>query len=460
MDALVQHIQLEYASLHIPGHQQGRVGWEAFLSFLDRGLMLDLTELPGLDDFHNAKGCIARSQQLAAVAYGSDACLYSVNGSTACVMAALKAVACPGDAVLLAGPFHQSAWRGLVWSGARACLGRTGFASDRQLTLPPTADEVAAWLDAGDAVQAVFLTSPIYQGLAADVQAIARVVHARGLPLIVDEAHGAHFGLVPEFPPHSVAAGADVVIHSVHKTLPGLTQTAWVHVQGPRVDRERLREALLFLHSTSPSYLLLASLDAAQAWREAEGPDSARRTLARLAAFDLLPAEGGDGFRIDPLRQWLPTGDRAASRRLVQELAARGLFPEYADGQGVLSVFGLGVGERTLARYQEAVARWRTDFQPQPDASESGLWQALARAHAVLDVAPAEADSAGCEWVPIAAAVGRLAQRMVTPYPPGVPLILPGQRIGPEHRDLLAAVWGSGYDVQGVTDDGEIAVIC
>ncbi|WP_273367472.1 aminotransferase class I/II-fold pyridoxal phosphate-dependent enzyme [Alicyclobacillus herbarius] len=468
MDALIRHIQYERGSLHIPGHKQGRVGLERFFSFLDRGLALDLTELPGLDNFHHAQGCILRSQQLAAAAYGSDTCLYSVNGSTAAVMAAIKAVAEEEDVVVMAGPFHASAWRGLVWSGARPQLGQTRFDARRQVTLPPTPAEVGRWLDeGGDAVKAVFLTSPIYQGLAADVAAIAEVVHARGLPLIVDEAHGAHFGL-PGMPPNSVAAGADVVIHSVHKMLPGLTQTAWVHVQGGRVDPHRLAEELLFLHSTSPSYLLLASIDAARAWREEEGAAAAEATLARLAEFGLLPDDSRaqdalteDRFWVDPLRHWLPTGEMAASRRLADRLATRGLFVEYADAQGVLAVFGLGVRERTLARYREALDEWQAEEAAATAAHvEPFNAQSVALSEPVLVLSPRAAAAAAGTTVAVSQAAGRIAKGLIVPYPPGVPLIYPGQRIDVEHCERLAALLASGYDVQGVTDAGEIPVVC
>jgi arginine decarboxylase len=433
-------------------------------------MCLDLTELPGLDNFHQPDSCIAASQRLAAERYGSSLCLYSVNGSTAAIMAAIWATVGEEDAILFAGPFHQSAWRGLVWAGARPRFGVTGFHPDRLLTRPPTAAEVAAWLEDGEPVKAVYLTSPSYQGEVADVAAIAEVVHAHGLPLIVDEAHGAHFGLAPGLPPHSVAAGADLVIHSVHKMLPGLTQTAWLHAQGERVDLERLTEGLRFLHSTSPSYLLLASLDAAQAWLREQGPAVAAETLERLRSFGLLEDAEAQAGRIprDPLRQWLPTGNLAASRRLQETLAARGLYVEYADSLGVLSIFGLGVSERTLARYCEVVAQWQADGTSRPhlgkgpaDAAdqESAMQYEWLNRTPDLALAPREVARRRRVWMPIAAAAGEIAAGMVTPYPPGVPLVYPGQRLDPELLAHLAVLHQSGYETHGISANGEIAVV-
>jgi arginine decarboxylase len=484
--ALTRHVRKSRYPLHVPGHKQGRALPGSLLQWLGAAAALDLTELPGLDNFHEPEGCIARSQELAAAAYGSDQCWYSVNGSTACVMAALAAAA-PGGRVLFLNPFHLSAWRGLVLADAEPVLVPVRWDAQQLTCLPPGAADVEAVLAQHPDVTAVFLTSPTYQGAVAPVAEIAQAVHQHGLPLIVDEAHGAHLGLHPALPPHSVAAGADLVVHSVHKLLPGLTQTAWLHRRGDRVPAGRIARMLRFLHSTSPSYLLLASLDAVQAWLRSEGPAAAARALEALAVLDELPGRGpatadfARGTMWDPFKHWLPTGSTVRSRAVADRLARHGLFVEYADALGVLSVFGLFAPPRMVALYVEQVREAIAAFSAEaPEAGEStaaacapawaggrasqevqadairALLEGLAQARLLLR--PRQADKQPAERVPLALSAGRVSGEMVTPYPPGVPVLLPGQLIEPWHVEAIEALAAGGASVHGLAD-GQITVL-
>ncbi|MDQ0190186.1 decarboxylase [Alicyclobacillus cycloheptanicus] len=499
--ALVKHASMSRFPLHVPGHQQGRMLPRQLLHWLGSAARLDLTELPGLDNFHHPEGCMEVSQQLTAGHYGSDACFFSVNGSTAGVVAAIAGVVQPGGRVLFLNPFHQSAWNGLVFAGAQPVL-PLAFFGRRDIRFVPEAWQVEQVMQHITDVDAVYLTSPTYRGQAAPVAAIARVVHQRGLPLIVDEAHGAHFGLHPAFPQHSVAAGADVVIQSVHKTLPGLTQTAWVHCTGPRVDRDRVATFLRQMHTTSPSYLLLASLDVAQAWLRFAGPGAARRAMEILApveevraSMEILalagdaasvpeaPSVSGEGPWRDPLRHWVPTSSLRESRRLQGMLAEQGLFVEYGDWDGVLSLFGFGVTPEVVDRYLGVLEAWRrsapdADSMAAPPTGPASAPDPLRGAPAagaseaargVVDfvVSPRDAAFAGRVWVPIEQSQGRIAALPVTPYPPGVPVVWPGQRIDRRTLDELRRLWPgareeaveAAVDVHGVRPDGTIAVI-
>ncbi|MCL6515131.1 MAG: aminotransferase class I/II-fold pyridoxal phosphate-dependent enzyme [Alicyclobacillus sp.] len=461
--ALVRHVRRARYPLHVPGHKQGRVMPRALLEWLGPAAALDLTELPGLDNFHAPQECIAASQALAAKAYGSDACLYSVNGSTAALMAAIAAAA-PGGSVLLPGPFHLSVWRGLVLADATPVFTAVRWDPERLTCLPPAAEDVARALEAHRGVSAVLVTSPTYQGAIADVCALAKVVHRRGVPLIVDEAHGAHLGLHPALPPHSVSAGADVVVHSVHKLLPGLTQTAWVHVTGPRVEVHQLARVLRFLHTTSPSYLLLASLDAAQAWLRSEGPRAAETALGALQVLNDLPGRRPPaGVYWDPLKHWVPTGDETISRNLAGALAAQGMFVEYADPLGVLSVFGLGLSRRIADLYAETMRTacatiGRLPVEVSGVAADAAKVLLNGLSEARLEVRPRASWQMCVEQVPLAEAVGRLCGTLVTPYPPGVAVLLPGQRLEHWHVEALEALGAAGASVHGVAQ-GRISVL-
>lgn len=452
LDALIRHSQVSKIPLHVPGHKQGALMPDDFASWLGHGAKLDVTELPGLDNLQNPEGCIQESQQLTADYYGSDACFYSVNGSTACVMAAIMAIAPRGGRVLFVNPIHLSAWRGLILADATAQFLSVEIDPQTKVALAPTAEAVQAALHVGPRPNLVYLTSPTYYGVTADVRAIADVVHKHNIPLVVDEAHGAHFGLSPDLPPHSVACGADVVIHSVHKMLPALTQTAWLHCQGNLVDRRRVQSHLQMLQSTSPSYLLMASIDAASAWLRANGSHTVNRSLSRLRETRMPNHSIGQ----DPFRHFLPTGDLEKSRRIQAELEAHGIYVEFADALGVLSIFGLDVEEKTLRIYCEATRPYMLGDAQTPLSPLAG---GLCTAQPEFVCTPREAHDARKHARSIGQAQGSIAGALITPYPPGIPVVWPGQRLSAQLCAVLQELYESGYEVHGIHRDGSILVL-
>jgi arginine decarboxylase len=453
VSALIQMASTLRLPLHVPGHKQGRVLPAVLSQWLSVAAKLDLTELPGLDNLFEPTGCIQASQRLAAAHYQAAQCLYSVNGSTAGVIASILACA-EGGHVLFLGPFHQSAWRALVIANARPVFHTVGWDAEACRSLPPSVEEVRHALQRPEQISAVYLTSPSYTGAVAPVQAIADVVHAEGIPLIVDEAHGAHFGLTESLPPHSIHAGADVVIQSVHKMLPALTQTGWILRQGPRVDGSRLEQALRMIQTTSPSYLLLASLDAAQAWLRQEGRAAAESTIASLRG---VTDEWGS-YPTDPLRHWIPTGSLAVSQAIQAELAAQGIYVEYADALGVLSIFGFGIREADVSRYTDVTSRFA---KHKVQCEQSSIWQEVAHMAQSpnLIASPREVFQAPTAVVEVEAAVGRIAAALVTPYPPGVPMIFPGQLMTEAAVQGLQHLSGLGADIHGLPGEGKLTVL-
>lgn len=445
----MHHAANERASFHVPGHH-GRYLPQPLSAWLGQVLKLDLTELPGLDNFHSASDCIAASEELCARHYGAYRTYYSVNGATACVMAALKgACGVPGQRVLVLGPCHMSVWRGLVYADAVPVWVPSPWNPARQAFDPPSPAALDAALRQWQPVKAVFVTSPTYPGFVADVRSLAEVAHRHGALLLVDEAHGAHFGLDPRLPDHSVAQGADVVVQSPHKTLPCLTQAAWMHVSRPDLA-DGVHEALLFLHTTSPSYLLLASLDAAQAFLRS-GQDLVRETLDVIARYRPLEPQS------DPMRLWIPTGSRARSARLAERLEERGMFLEYWDASGALAIFGFGQGERDVARFFEVYRTWCEEAgEETPETPWHGAF--LYEAPAVLALRPSAIEHLPGRRVPLRGAAGLVAKRPISPYPPGVPALWPGQVISEQHVEILARMWMEGHDIVGVAADGTIEV--
>lgn len=445
----------------MPGHKLGSLMPDSISPFLGVATKLDVTELAGLDNLHAPTGCILESQALAALALGSERCFYSVNGSTAGVMAAIAAAAQPNSHILFLNRFHLSAWRGLALCGANPVFMPAHFIVEDWEFGFPTVDEVVARIESFDGnISAAFLTSPTYSGRIADVHGLAKLLHERGIPLIVDEAHGAHLGLLPSMPRNSVQAGADIVVQSVHKMLPGLTQTAWVHCQGHRVQADGVSHWLGFLESTSPSYLLMASLDAVQAWLRHDAKAVMETGLGHLQTMEAaLEGSLAKGKGRDPFKSFVPIGSVMETERLVSILAKEGIELEFADGFGALAIHRLDAPERHLAAFVRGVTEWQSSFTGSDD--DMGLVRDLMVQFATpnLLVSPREAELSAKRRVPISSAVGCTLASMIAPYPPGVPIAWPGQRVDEELCEAILTILRLGFNLSGVDEEHTISVL-
>lgn len=454
IDALIQHVQNEKVSLHVPGHHQGRLMPARLAPWLGQATKLDVTELPGLDNLHDATGCIEASQHNAALHYGSRKCFYSVNGATACVMAAIRScVTGRNRTVVLLGPCHLSAWRGLVYADAVPRFVSSRWRTDLNLFDVPSVDSLAHVLENENDIAGVFLTSPTYQGLVAPVEALSDVAHRYGVPLIVDEAHGAHFGLHPKLPKHSVACGADLVIQSPHKTLPCLTQAAWLHVAGNLIHADDIREHLNFLQTTSPSYLLLAALDGAQAWLRGEGQAVADTTLAFLDRLRSVP-----NYPTDPMRFWIPTQSAKQIEQLRESLADAGVCLEYTDASGALAMFGFGQPAWEYEQFFRIVDTWQQTVQSEmsDDQSLTEVYHMQADVCAVLK--PLAVSRTRGRKLSLSGSVGEILRQPIAPYPPGVPVLWPGQRVEQYHVETLQRFLLKGGKLGGIDENGYVEV--
>ena len=429
--------------LHMPGHKR-RVPPAPGLSCY----AWDLTEIDGADDLHDAHGMLAAAMARTAALYGARRCWYLVGGSTAGLLAGIRALAPFGSAVLAARNCHKAVYHAL----------ELGHLTAHYLTppvlpgfgvygsVPPAA--VAAALDAHPDVRCVILTSPTYEGVCSDVAAIAKICHARGVPLLVDEAHGAHY--LPLAAPYgwrggAVAAGADLVVQSAHKTLPSLTQTAWLHWNGALADPAGVERQLDVFETSSPSYPLLASLDGCTEWLLQNGAAAFAAWRARLGRFYAAaarwhntPVLGGAPektacYGYDDGKLLLRIGAAGAAA-----LRAAGFEPEMVCGPNVLAMTSPCDAERALDRLADALAAWdaaapclpaAAAILPPPGPLELPIGPALLRPRQI---------------VPLSQAVGRIAAEYVWAYPPGVPLLAPGEQVTPACAEAAANLQAMG----------------
>ncbi|WJI27765.1 aminotransferase class I/II-fold pyridoxal phosphate-dependent enzyme [Thermosynechococcus sp. B1] len=437
--------------LHTPGHQRGR-GTEPLLRALwGMALAQDLSELPGLDNLAQPTGVLAEAQAAVAATAGSDRAWFLVNGATSGLLAALLATVGPGDRVLVGRNVHRSVIAGLVLTGAKPVY--LGVAVDPQwgLPLPVTRDVVAAGLAAYPDTKAVVLVSPTYEGLCSPLVEIAQCVHDHGLPLIVDEAHGSHFAYHPALPVAALAAGADVVVQSWHKTLGTLTQTAVLHLKGERVSPERLSQALNLVQTTSPSYWFLAALERAGVQMAEQGEQIYARLLQWVKTSEWpLPRWQPTGIPQDPLRLTLGTWPIGLTGFALDELLQPQIIAEFPSGRSLTFCLGLGTSQIMLEILADRLKSVCAEYcyhaplpplaiPPIPNRQEPAL-------------SPRDAYFCPQASVPLKAALNEISAETLSPYPPGIPAVIAGERITASVIETLQTLQELGAEIVGATD--------
>ena len=528
-DELVRYCGSDAYPFHMPGHKR-RLGQ------LNDPFSFDITEIDGFDNLHHAEGILLEAEKRAARLYGAEETHFLVNGSTAGILSAIGAATTAGGRLLMMRASHKAAYHAVAAGGLTAhylsglCGGSAphirlvgGFgkrtSSDgaepgrsqadglTELDCGQPADpaEVERALAEDPRIQAVYITSPTYDGIVSDVRAIAEIAHRHGIPLIVDEAHGAHFGMHEIFPESSVKLGADLVIHSVHKTLPSLTQTALIHVQGKLVSRRRLREMLDICQTSSPSYVLMASIDQCIRMLESQGRELFDRLAENLRWFYTAVADLSSISCIvtdDPSKILLRPAGHEAGELYDALRQTWHLQPEMLSRSYVLMLSSIGDDEEGFRRLSEALHQidrsWSTAGSPptvgkatMPEGNrrkpvgigeqeEQEALSAVTGPEASREMAgsadrPAEhargsfpeavmtirkAQDSAQERVLFAEAAGRVSGEYLYLYPPGIPLITPGERIPDDLpvrvRDLMEA----GYAVEGADDHSLSSVWC
>ncbi|MCU0547710.1 MAG: aminotransferase class I/II-fold pyridoxal phosphate-dependent enzyme [Leptolyngbya sp. Prado105] len=456
LSVLANSAQSENAAFHTPGHKRGRGSFPAFRSLVgDRTLQADLPELPELDNLFAPQGAIAEAQTLAAKTFGAEQTWFLANGSTSGILAAILATCNPGDKILLPRNVHQAAISGLILSGAIPIFLQPEYDAILDIAHSVTPETVAIALKNHPDAKAVLIVYPTYYGVCAEMQAITDLTHAAGIPLLVDEAHGAHFAFHPDFPSSALSAGADLSVQSTHKTLSALTQASMLHVQADRIDRDRIARSLQLVQSTSPNYLLLASLDAARAQMATEGKtlmqetlqlaDHARSRISEIPNLSVLQAPVGfslDRTRLTVTVSQLGIDGFAADEVLHQKLGVTAEFPSL---QHLTFILSLGNTQADLDRLVQALQFLSPgSHAPTPPVSIFDLPETV--------ISPREAFFAASEAIEIESAVDRISAELICPYPPGIPVLLPGERIAQEAIDLLKAVLAAGGFISGCSD--------
>lgn len=463
-EQLERHARNRPHPFHVPGHKMGHSfdshARQRFSSILE----LDLTEISGTDDLHQPQGVIAEAQALAAEAFAAEETRFLIGGSTVGNMALIMTVCRPGDKILVQRNCHKSVFHGIIMARATPVFLVPAVDLATGVAAGVRREDVERALQAHPDAKAVFLTNPTYYGMGIDLAKMAATVHRHDIPLLIDEAHGAHFGFHPAFPRSAMQSGADAAVQSTHKMASSMTMSSMLHLQGGRIDRERLYRLLAMLQSSSPSYVLMASLDLARRHLALEAHEEWERLLPlldklreRTAKLEWLewpqPCASRVYTTFDPLKLFLHLRTGQMSGFALQEfMENHGIFPELADESHVLLAASAGTSQRDL----DALVRLLESVSPKAELEEERiLLHGVVSSHYLRQQAVPmhEAVDRPREAIPLEQALGRVVAEMVIPYPPGIPVLVPGERIDAEGLEMLAQLRRGHTRFHGVQDD-------
>ncbi|WP_320162821.1 aminotransferase class I/II-fold pyridoxal phosphate-dependent enzyme [uncultured Trichococcus sp.] len=464
LDRLKAHAASNSIPMHMPGHKRNTA-----LLGTDLPYNIDITEIDGFDNLHGASGILKEYMEEIADFYGTERSFYLVNGSTCGILAGIRAATKRGGKIAVARNSHKSVYHAVELFGLEAVYLMPDMDETFGIHGGISTASIATTLKMHPDTQLVVLTSPTYEGAVSDIAAIADICHAQGIPLMVDEAHGSHFNYSKHFPTSATALGADIVIQSLHKTLPSLTMTSLAHLNGSLINPEEMARQLAIFESSSPSYVLMASIDRCFRLLRDEGEQLFENYNQRLAGFSGKMAQlqhlkvlchGNDDPAVHPTFFAFDKGKILISaqgtglngQKLMEMLRSdHHIEMEMAYGDHALAMTSVCDTEAAMAALADAllaidgtldsmagerISNDGTIIFKLPE-KQSEIWKAL------------ESEKAEC---PLEQAAGLTVAEYVWAYPPGIPLLVPGERISAAFISQVHALLEKGTRVYSDAD--------
>lgn len=478
LEHLTEYSQSDFYPYHMPGHKRQICG-----KLPKEWTSMDITEIEGFDNLHDPRGILKELQEKAAIAYGAEESFYLVNGSTSGILTAVSAAVPFGGELLVVRNVHKSVYHAAYLRRLTLRYIYPETIAGHAICEAVTAKQVQDALEKYSKVKAVLIVSPTYEGRIADVEDIAQVVHEKGIPLIVDEAHGAHLGFSKDFATNSSRLGADISVNSLHKTLPSMTQTALLHCNGKRVNREIVRKFLHIYQTSSPSYVLMAGMEEAIDIA-ASGQDKYDRFVGLWCKM-LEQLKGCQRIRVLPDDYAECEQRKQDIGKLVLSVESTGLSGqafydillnryhlqmEMACESYVLAMFTIGDTQEGFDRLVQAVL----EIDEKLAAGDLGnVSEQNAGRRAPEEIVPErlplpvlkeaapfyEAWDAEKEAVSLKLAEERIAGEFINLYPPGVPIVVPGERLSAEVLEQIEGYLTEGLNVQGLEKNAQIWVL-
>ena len=464
-DTLLNHAKNRVVSFHTPGHKNGRGIDPRLRKFTGRNMYyMDVTVFPEVDSLHDPQGPIKKAQQLMARAYGVEHSFFLVNGSSSGNMTMFMSACAPGSSVIVSRNAHKSVMAGIVLSGVWPIWIQPKVDQNLDVLFDSSPDQIKDALDKYPEAKAVFVTSPTYNGVTADLVKIAELCRSRGKILLVDEAHGPHLKFHKDLPVSAVEAGADMCVQSTHKILSALSQGSVLHVQSDLVDVTRVRQMVSLLQTTSPQYITLASLDLARRQAVTQGEkllgrvihwaEEGRKRINTLKHFRCMTREDvrSRGYDMDVTKLTVNVTRTGLSGHEVEDILAKEykVQVDAADLFNIIAIMGIGSDKSDVERFVDAL----TEIDHKYHGSAQNWLLEIPTLATEMVLLPRDVFlNMKSKRVPLSKAAGHICAQTLTPYPPGIPVLIPGERITQTIVDYLGHLTDKNIRVVGQEGD-------
>lgn len=477
LKALKDYNDEDSIPFHMPGHKKGNIYNEMGFDIIDTNfLRLDITEIPGMDDLHYPQSSIKSAQQMAAQAFGAEHTFFLVNGTTAGIYSMILAVTQPGDKIIVPRNCHKSVINAVIMGRLIPVYIKPQVDKSLGISMGISVGDVDYLLKKHPETKAVVITNPTYYGICSDIEYIAKVVHKHNKLLLVDEAHGAHLKFNDSLPKCALTAGADIVAQSTHKTLTSMTQSSMLHVNTEKIDIDKLKYFLQITQTTSPSHLLLASLDMTRYLMENKGKELLEKTVewSKKARQDINHIKGI--YCIDKNiigKRGVYDIDDTRLTINVRSLGLTGAEMEYklrknfniqiemSDLYNIVLICTIGDKKdyyKELVKSMLLIAKSKSIIHYDIEETNNSYENNFILEQALL---PCETIYNKKRYVPIIESMGKINADMIIPYPPGIPIIMPGEVITEEIVQYIINCMSKGIKIIGIanTELKEIRVI-
>jgi len=453
------------ASFHVPGHKGGKIFERYSVDITGNIGKFDITEIPGSDNLHAPEGIIKEAQERAKKFYGGDHTFFLINGTTCGIISMIMTVTSPGDKIIVQRDCHRSVISGMILGGIIPVYVKPEIYSELFLTMAITPESIEGAIKEHPDAKAVIITYPNYYGICSDIEEIERIVHKYNKVLIVDEAHGAHLKLSDKLPISALDAGADIVVQSTHKTLPSFTQSSMLHVKDGRIDIDKLKVMLSLNQSSSPSYLLMASLDMAMNIVAQDGNFLMERLIENINDFvkevghieglSLIDKDiiGKYGVKdIDITKLTISMQSLGVEGIRLEEILRKkyNIQIEMADIYNVLAVTSIANDKNDFNRLSRALKAIHDDKKITHKRIELPEFSFMIPK---MEILPREAVYRKKESIPFIKSTGRISGEYIIPYPPGIPLVCPGEIISEEIIKYVDMIKDLGISIIGIRDE-------
>ncbi len=465
-DTLLGHAKRNVTSFHTPGHKNGKGIDPVLKEVTGDGLYkFDVTVFDEVDSLHDPVGPIKKAEELMAQAYGVKHSLFLVNGTSVGNIAMFLSACDPGDSIIVSRSSHKSIMGGIILSGVWPIWLQPTIDQNLDIIFNSTYEEIKQALEMYPEARAVFLTSPTYNGVATEVKKIADLCHRKGKILLVDEAHGPHLKFNDKLPMSAVDAGADLCVQSTHKILSALSQGSVLHHNSKLVDINRVKKIVSMLQTTSPQYLTLASIDLARRQAVLHGKEMFDKVIeaaewARKEINEKIPNMRcltkadikGRNFDLDLTKLTINVTKTGLSGYEVDEILAKqyNIQVDCSDTFNLIAIMGIG---SDMDDVQKLVSALKEISKKYKGTQKNWILKIPSLATEMV-MTPREVFlSHDIKKIPLAKSVGHVSAQVLTPYPPGIPVVIPGERISKEICDYLVEMASKGIRISGQEGD-------